>query len=242
MSSQFNFDEVAYNFNAAREILPYLISIVKPKSVLDVGCGLGTWLQVSKELGINEIYGIDNVEDNMLKIKNSEFKKVDLRAGFSLSKNFDLILCLEVAEHLPAKSSELFIKSVCEHGDVILFSAAIPGQGGQMHLNEQWPKYWVEKFERNGFYCYDVIRHRFWNNNKIEFWYRQNVLLFSRRILDVQSWSPSVNCNAYVHPNMFEHKISEIENLKWQLKLEKGTGVKKSFKKLLKSIKNKLNC
>ena len=44
------------------------------------------------------------------------------------------------------------VATITKHGDAVLFSAAIPGQGGQDHLNEQWPEYWQKKFEVNGYY------------------------------------------------------------------------------------------
>jgi 2-polyprenyl-3-methyl-5-hydroxy-6-metoxy-1,4-benzoquinol methylase len=59
-----------------------------------------------------------------------------------LEKEFDLVVSLEVAEHLPASAADQFVNTLVKHGKKILFSAAIPGQGGQDHLNEQWPDYW----------------------------------------------------------------------------------------------------
>ena len=99
---------------------------------------------------------------------------------FLLGRTFDLVQTLEVAEHLDEASADTFVDSLARHGDTILFSAAIPGQGGTHHVNEQWPSYWAEKFARAGYTAYDVIRPRIWADPQVQVWYRQNMLLFAR--------------------------------------------------------------
>ena len=67
-----------------------------------------------------------------------------------IGRRFDLVNCLEVAEHLDASRADSFVDDLCALGDVVVFSAAIPGQGGTHHVNEQFQSYWQERFRRNG--------------------------------------------------------------------------------------------
>lgn len=248
MEVLYKHDERVHNFSAAREILPFLIKMFAPSSILDVGCGIGTWLSVAKELQVKEVLGIDGtyVDRDLLKVDSTEFLEYDLRSPLNLQKKFDLALCLEVAEHLPDSSSGVLVQSLCKHSDVIVFSAAIPGQGGQNHLNEQWPSYWVQLFEKEGFLCYDILRPVFWNNEQVEFWYKQNMLLFSK--VDIASgiseWPKPSKINI-VHPELFE-KVSSIassldnENQLLRARINKP-GVRFAFELFLNSIRQKLN-
>lgn len=172
-------DEVVHNFSAAREVLPLVIELCKPNSILDVGCGTGTWLKVAQELGISDIQGVDGnyVDRSMLKISTNHFHPHDLNTPFTLDRKFDLAICLEVAEHLLPEAAEDLVSTLTKHSDLILFSAALPGQGGQHHINEQWPSYWQKLFAEAGYEMQDVIRMKIWNNPKIERWYRQNIFL-----------------------------------------------------------------
>ena len=154
----------------------------QPRGIIDVGCGNGSWLSAVKELGVKEVLGIDGiyVGDKEIKVDKSEFLKKDLTIGFDLKKRFDLAISLEVAEHLPENKSDTIVDILVKHSDVILFSAAIPGQGGQYHFNEQWPEYWNKKFRDRGYVAYDILRDQFWDNDNVFWWYKQNILLSSQ--------------------------------------------------------------
>lgn len=154
---------------AAQEILPYIIDLTRPLSLLDVGCGTGTWLKVAQNHGVSDLTGIEggHLECNKFVCSGARLVIHDLTKPFDLKKKFDIILCLEVAEHLPENVAESFIASLTSHSHTILFSAAIPYQGGQNHLNEQWPSWWQMIFERHGFRAYDILRREFWNNENV---------------------------------------------------------------------------
>lgn len=173
------------------------------KSAVDVGCGVGTFLSVLRTRGVEDVLGLDGpwVNLSMLEIDPAQFSSVDLLAPFKLLKKYDLAICLEVAEHLPVSSASDFIKYLGEASDIVLFSAAIPGQGGENHLNEAWQSYWVELFNNNGFTAYDIIRPKIWNDNSILYWYRQNSFVFARNHL-ISSAVPSMPINV-VHPETF---------------------------------------
>ncbi len=193
-----------HNPNAAREIVPIILDIFSPKSVIDIGCGLGSWLKVFKELGVNDILGVDGeyVKRNLLNIKKNEFISADLSKKFNIKKKYDLVLSLEVAEHIPEKNSDTFIENLVNHGNLILFSAAIPFQCGQNHLNEQWPEYWDTKFKKFGYSVYDIIRPKIWDNEKIEYYYRQNMFVYAKKnFLKLKEDTLAIS---YVHPYLWE--------------------------------------
>ena len=121
---------------SAKGLLP-LLADMEIKSVLDVGCGQGAWLSVWREFGVGDITGIDGnyVDVDRLKIPKEHFVVGDLRESFDLGRHFDLVQCLEVAEHLPAISARSLVASLTRHANLVLFSAAAKGQGnfGQIH-------------------------------------------------------------------------------------------------------------
>lgn len=205
-------DEIVHNSNAAREVLPILFEVFKPKSIIDVGCGLGNWIQVAKELGVEKIIGVDGdyVDRSMLKIDDSEFVEKDLKTEFNLHQKFDLAICLEVAEHLPAEASEILIRSIINHADVIMFSAAVPGQGGQNHINEQWPGYWRAIFSKYHYEMLDFFRFSIWNNENVERWYKQNLFLVVKKGHFLDS-GYNRDALSIIHPELFEAVKKQYE-------------------------------
>ena len=118
------------------------------------------------------------IDKKKLVISEEEFIQTDLNEPVHLNKKYDLSISLEVAEHLPEKSADIFISSLCEASDVVLFSAAVKGQGGTGHVNEQFLSYWQRKFMNKGYFMVDIIRPEIWNNEKIPPYYRQNAVIF----------------------------------------------------------------
>jgi SAM-dependent methyltransferase len=174
-------EQEVQNRISARTILGILREYVRPASVLDVGCGIGTWLGAVQALGVADVRGIEGkwLDLALLEIDSGLVTLLDLEQGFSLGRKFDLVMCLEVAEHLYPAAAEHLIASLTRHGDLVLFSAAVPYQGGYHHVNEQFPDYWAGLFARHGFRCLDIIRPRVWADTAILWWYRQNSLVFA---------------------------------------------------------------
>ncbi len=225
-------EEEIHNKRAAQLVLPFVFKLHRPASVIDIGCGLGTWLSVCQDLGVDDILGVDGdyVDQSKLAIPETKFVTKDLRQAFEFDRKFDLVICLEVAEHLPEPSADKFVSSLATLGDQILFSAAIPGQSGQNHLNEQWPDYWEKKFNSLGFYFHDIIRPEFWNNAELEVWYRQNIFLVNRQK------SGGKQMLSLVHPKLFSMQMSIRDE--YVQSLEAGRhGIWISFQIFLKSIK-----
>jgi SAM-dependent methyltransferase len=167
---------------SARRVLP-LFDNLSINSVLDVGCGQGAWLSVWQELGVVDVVGVDGkyVDSTALKISHEKFIVADLQDLFRLGRRFDLVQCLEVAEHLPASSASALVESLTNHADIVFFSAAAKGQGGENHINEQPYDYWRTLFHEFGFVPIDFLRPRIIADEEIEPWYRYNSFLYVRR-------------------------------------------------------------
>ncbi|GMQ26643.1 hypothetical protein Aoki45_33260 [Algoriphagus sp. oki45] len=227
-----------HNQKAAEIVLPLLFQFFNPISLLDVGCGIGTWLSVAKKLGVLDVKGVDaDYVDRILLRKyfsEEDFISHDLTRPLELGRKFDLCLCLEVAEHLPENSGETLIDTLVCHSDMILFSAAIPGQGGQNHINEQEPQYWIEKFAKRGYNVFDPIRPLVWNNDSVDFWYRQNIFVFSKKSLGLNQ--PTFLY--LVHPKLYQIQVKKIGQLERQLGKIKSGNVSFRFylKGLIKSL------
>jgi SAM-dependent methyltransferase len=226
---------------SAEIIIPLVKEYINPVSVIDVGCGIGAWLSVWKKNGTTGIFGIDGgyIDTSKLMIDKSEFSAVDLEKGFDVNRKYDLVCCLEVAEHLPVNCAELFIKLLCNAGDVVLFSAAIPGQEGTLHLNEQYTEYWSAIFKSNGYISVDCLRRRIWNDKRIQWWYRQNILFFVKEsslemyppLKLASSLDNNSNALSFINPELFEYK---------NRKIDKYESILKSKTKTLKYLLNKI--
>ena len=197
-----------HNLESPRAVIPVITSLLKPKSIVDFGCGLGSWLRVFKDSGIDKILGLDGDWVDRTKIETSvidNFKEVDLEKEIKLKEKFDLAISLEVAEHLHKESADIFIENLTNASDIIVFSAAVPMQGGQNHINEQPLTYWVNLFDKYNYKFYDIIRGRIWNMDNVFWWYKQNMVVFSKNELNINPVYPV----DILHPES-RHKKSTI--------------------------------
>jgi SAM-dependent methyltransferase len=209
---------------SAQNMVPTLVDLFKPQSVVDVGCGTGIWLATFKAFGVEEVLGVDGpwVPRARLKIPPDRFVSHDLSKPFSSEMRYDLVVCVEVAEHLPESAASQLVETITSLGSAVVFSAAIPGQGGTDHLNEQWPSYWIEMFNARGFKCLDHLRKVFWSNVKIECYYRQNILAFiSNDREDLLHAFDCLNDAAslvnIVHPEVFRDVVSGRDHFRMEL-------------------------
>jgi SAM-dependent methyltransferase len=204
----------AESLRSARAVAPFVFELLSPRSVVDVGCGIGTWLRAFEELGIEDLLGIDGnyVDRSKLLIPASQFLPRDISGPFKIGRKFDLVMSLEVAEHLPKASARDFVASLTSLGEAILFSAAIPHQGGTHHVNEQWPDYWRDLFSEAGYEMVDCLRAKFWDNEAISSSYRQNAFLYLAgnargRYADLVRQADRLPLRL-VHPGVFEYGLT----------------------------------
>lgn len=186
-SSAHEYDRLFYEYQregslrSAHALLPLVVDALHPTSVLDVGCGAGAWLSAYGKLGVADIAGVDGdyVDRSVLLIEQAAFHPRDITKAFDFGRQFDLVQCLEVAEHVPPEASGMLLDNITRHGTVVLFSAAVPGQGGEDHINEQTYAYWRDQFAARGYRLFDFVRPLVAGHEAIEPWYRYNVLLFA---------------------------------------------------------------
>lgn len=168
---------------SARVVASLLMPEMKVSSLLDVGAGHGAWAAEWLAAGVKTVLAVDGdyVRADQLAVPKKNFRAHDLSTPLDLKKKFDLVQTLEVAEHLPADKAELFVDNLTRHGDVILFSAAVPHQGGEHHVNEQPPEYWRRKFAARGYGVFDFLRPRLDGRGEVMPWYRFNSYLYANK-------------------------------------------------------------
>lgn len=193
-----------HTLEGPRVALPLILELTRARSILDVGCGRAFWLKVARELGISEVFGVDGVPINPhdLLIPETFFQVQDLTQPMQLGRKYDLVLCLEVGEHLDPQFAPVLIGTLTAHSDTVVFSAACPGQEGQHHVNGQWPAYWQQVFNDHGFACFDELRGLFWQDTRIDPWYSQNMFIARRAEAGQAGAEPRIH--AMIHPDLVE--------------------------------------
>ena len=156
-----------------------------PQAVIDVGSGSGALLAALQRRGVPRLAGLEGSEEGLRRSRrlrvNAGF--CDLTQPFRLGPQFDVAVCLEVAEHLPADVADQFAGCLASGPDVLVFSAATPGQGGENHVNEQPHDYWIEKLRAHGFAVDEEMTARVreeWSERAVASWYCRNVIFFRR--------------------------------------------------------------
>ncbi|MFC7398262.1 methyltransferase domain-containing protein [Chelatococcus sp. GCM10030263] len=183
-------------------------------SVVDLGCGTGVWLRQFKVAGVSRVLGLDggSADDGAMLLERNEFRSTDLATSFGVTERFDLATSFEMAQHLPPSAADSLVANLCQLSDVIVFSAAIPGQSGTADANQRWPSYWAALFDAHGYAVFDVLRPQVWYDQRIAWWYAQNTLVFVRRdrqdlmehlraVSAEQGGGPALDL---VHPRCFE--------------------------------------
>lgn len=212
-SFYFNISEGSYR--SAQQVVPLIMQYLRPRSVVDVGCGTGAWLKVFQELGA-DVKGIDGdyVDRKQFMIAPEAFYPMNLEKSIELQERFDLVMSLEVVEHLSEARGTSFVEDLTKLGDIVLFSAAVPLQGGTNHINERKLSDWKRIFESFQYSFIDCIRPLIWNNEAIELYYRQNIVLFVKqdvlknmgggmRKLQIENINNMVDV---IHPGIYEQK------------------------------------
>ena len=169
---------------AASHVAEYIVEQFAPSTVADLGCGTGTYLLELERRGIRGVgyEGSRHAVANAV-VSPGRIMLQDLRQPIEAQRAFDVVICIEVAEHLPAKSADQLVDSIGSLGNTVVFSAASPGQGGRDHVNEQPPEYWIERFEQLGFRLQiretALVRMRL-ANEAASWWLSRNLMVLKR--------------------------------------------------------------
>jgi SAM-dependent methyltransferase len=210
--------------SSARQIMPVVLRLTGARSVVDVGCATGAWLSVVREEGVEDVLGLDGayVDRSKLLIPSELFVAHDLERPIRLGRRFDLVLSLETAEHLSPSAAAAFVASLVELAPVVLFSAAIPNQGGVNHVNERWPEYWAWLFSAHGYQQLDVIRSAVWDDPEVDYPYAQNTFLYVRQGVELADATAATPMPMrVVHPEALREKAEYIEHQWAKLRLRR---------------------
>jgi SAM-dependent methyltransferase len=174
--------------DSAAAMVPKIVELLQPKSVLDIGCGVGPWLGEFVKAGVTDCYGVDGpwVDPNRFALEPARLIKFDFanetppfRPKLPQSR-YDIVITLEFLEHVHGDVATDLVAFIASLSEVIVMSAALPGQGGTHHVNEQWIDYWANMFRPHGYQPFDFLRPLFWDDARVEPWYRQNVVALFR--------------------------------------------------------------
>lgn len=199
---------------SAERVVPLVIEKLQPKSVVDLGCGRGAWVKAFLEHGVTNAIGVDGAwaQKAGLLVPEANFRSADLERELPDIGRFDCGVSLEVAEHLSVAAGRRLVAYLASRCDVVVFSAAIPGQGGTDHITERWQSYWVSIFAEHGYVPATWLRDAIWSDPEVEPWYCQNVLVFSAASGAVAQ--PATGTLDVVHPRMYEMKLEENSKLR----------------------------
>jgi SAM-dependent methyltransferase len=204
---------------SANVIVPLFLRYFQVTSVVDIGCGIGTWLRIFSDNNVRDMTGVDgpHIDKTMLMIDKNVFVTANLAMPFMVDRRYDLAISLEVAEHLPEGRAASFVKDLTELAPVVLFSAAVPGQPGVEHINAQWQDYWRTIFFKHGYVALDIVRPAIWGRADVDYWYQQNTIVYCDNAIiaarpDLHCVSQDVSLNV-VHPHLYELKAQEYQEI-----------------------------
>lgn len=208
---------LAGSYESAVVAVPHILQALMPNSVVDVGCGLGAWLAVFRDHGVDDVLGYDGpwIDRSALRIPPGGFRAADLSEPITWDRGFDLVVCLEVAHLLEPRLGAQLVESLTSLGPVVLFSAGIPGQGGINHVNEQWPRYWADRFAAQGYIATDPFREALWEETNVKWWFSQNLVCYATpEALDRLPVLERSRCESgaplsLVHPHCFLRYVEE---------------------------------
>lgn len=238
--NRFYDSQKSLSLSSAEVVVPLVCSMLRPSSVVDFGCGVGTWLKVFMEQGVTDAQGLELStlsDDHYLIPPEKVLTGVNFGSqSLDISGTSDLAVCLEVGEHIDAKFSSILVENLTKTSDLVLFSAAIPGQTGVQHVNEQPLSYWRDLFEERGYQEIDCIRPHIQNVSGVAWWYRQNIVLFASITSIESSAELRELANRYATSSKEQERIAYVSE--WVLNRQRSAS--KHASEILLQIKEQL--
>ncbi len=201
---------------SAKPLIALMFPKLQPQSVIDLGSGRGVWLDEWKSAGACDVLAVDGdyVNRDQLAVAAKDFLAADLTKPVKTGRRFDLAQSLEVGEHLPTEASETLVDSLTSASDRVLFSAAVKGQGGEFHVNEQPLSFWQDLFAARGYVAFDCVRPNLKDNKDLASWYRYNTILYVNKAGRV-GLPPEILATEIAAGK----PVKNAGNLAWQLRL-----------------------
>jgi len=158
-----------------------IAELFSPVLAADLGCGIGEYCKAFKEHGWPAVHGYEGTPEIAEIAVYDNIQVLDLTKRRWVGINYDMVVCLEVGEHIPPKHEQTFIENVLEftHKDLVL-SWAIPGQGGAGHFNERSNEYVIGKFTKNGLIYEDLLSQGLRNSATLS-WFKNTILVFRKK-------------------------------------------------------------
>ena len=163
----------------AERLARWIGCLLDPLTVLDIGCGPGTYVRALREIGVDAI-GIDTDE----RVAGQQY--LLQQSLFDTKLQAELVLFLEVAEHIDQDKADAIVTSITgavEPGGMLIWSAAHPGQGGTGHINCQPKSYWDTKLKEAGLERNEKMEAKLLDYVKSGYhmgWFLQNAMLYKK--------------------------------------------------------------
>lgn len=171
---------------SAGTIADTIMEDLRVRSVVDVGCGTGALLEALRDRGC-EVWGLEGSEVALeyCRARRLRVTKFDLeRDTLTDHPTYDAAVSMEVGEHLPQGAADRLVQCLTRLSDVVIFTAAPPGQAGLSHVNMQPPSYWIAKFRKRGYEhaaeMSDRWRERWKAAGDVELCYHRNLMILRR--------------------------------------------------------------
>lgn len=168
---------------SARKVAEIINAHFTFKSVFDIGCGAGIYIEELKKMGKN-VCGCDlSVAGIKSSSKDLRIFCTDITKPIILNRKYDLVICFEVGEHINKKYSRQLVKNCVNSGDTVLFTAAPVGQGGVGHINEQPYDFWIALFMEMNFNYNAALSEevkRQMKKENVVYWIANNFMCFQK--------------------------------------------------------------
>jgi hypothetical protein len=155
-----------------------LVSLFHSKNVCDFGCGLGTYVNRLRQAGI-KCDGFDG-NPNTEELSSGACHTLNLAKVFQLEDRYDVVLCLEVAEHIPKQYETILLNNLAAHSkQTIVLSWAVPEQDGYHHVNCRTNCYSIYQFWKRGFWLQPTATLLLRRHCSLPF-FRNTLVVFSK--------------------------------------------------------------
>jgi SAM-dependent methyltransferase len=204
-----------------RSMAEEIVRTVGPKSVLDAGCAVGYLVSGFRDIGV-DAWGIDISEYAISQGREEHKPYLRAQSVFDplpeqFPQSFDMVVSLEVAEHLPEELADSFIGRLCELADTVVFSSSPYDLKDKTHYNVQQAEYWCKRFAAHGFFrCMDK------SFSVLPAW----SICFSKRQMDAVSLVDAYECRERILSCEWEESKMKLESEREELKkkLEEENG------------------